>query len=273
MTVSIIIPARLESTRLPKKVLLDETGCPLIWYSIENAIQSNADHVIVATDSHEIIDKVIEYARSRIATGIREGRLCVIQTPKMNSGTERVAWTAATLRNVGVTIGVHDQYQMKIENDIIINLQADEPELKSEYINKLIESIEPIEENSMMVDWPWPDIVTLASFSEESVDDPNSVKVVVDNKWNAMYFSRSVIPYGGKSLIHTGIYGFNYNTLLELNTKRDTTTQSLKSESLEQLEWLQNGYKIRIIPVDQRAAGIDTKEDYQAFVKRIESQK
>jgi 3-deoxy-manno-octulosonate cytidylyltransferase (CMP-KDO synthetase) len=174
----------------------------------------------------------------------------------MNSGTERVIWTARTIRNT-------------IDSDLIINLQADEPELKSEYIDLLIETMSSSINNETSE--PAATIGTLATFSESN-NDPNMVKVVVDNQWNAMYFSRSPIPYGGSNLIHIGVYGYRYDTLMNLSGE-PKSTQSLASENLEQLAWLQNGHKIKVILTNHRPAGIDTREDYDMFVRRMQPPK
>lgn len=259
MTASIIIPARLESTRLPRKMLLSETGRPLILYSIDNALQSKlAQNVIVATDSYEIMQTVLKHRDDMILehpSSKRHRSLYVVETPQMNSGTERVVWTTHTIRNI-------------INSDLIINLQADEPELKSEHIDLLIETMS----NSIdKAHGPAATIGTLATFSEQN-SDPNMVKVVVDNQWNAMYFSRSPIPYGSSNLIHTGVYGYSYDTLMNLSSN-PKPTQSLASENLEQLAWLQNGHKIKVILINHRPAGIDTREDYDMFVRRMRSLK
>lgn len=281
MITSIIIPARLESTRLPHKMLLNETGKPLIWYSIENAMRSKlAQNAIVATDSHEIIEAILECADDEITqwqlseyNNLSFG-LHIIQTPQMNSGTERVMWAAKTLRDNGIYDSISGKH-ININSDLIINLQADEPELNSEYIDLLIDTMSDFTStdgrNSELIATAKNGIGTLASFSEPNADR-NMVKVVVDNEWNAMYFSRSPIPYGGSNLIHTGIYGYNYETLMSLGNKIEPV-QSLASENLEQLAWLQNGHKIKVILVNQRPVGIDTREDYDMFVERMKIQK
>lgn len=229
MTAVVIIPARLASTRLPNKLLLDETGKPLILHTIEAA--SQLFNVVVATQDQEIYDVVKDHAR-------------VIMTGDCKSGTERVR---ASLSDDFVA-----------ENDIVINWQADEPELDSQHVLALA---------VMMADDPEIDVATLAApATKEEYLSPDVVKTVLDHKYFAMYFSRCSIPFGDptNALKHIGIYAFRRKSLTNW-ILRGTT---YPSESLEQLQWLQEGLKIKVCVRPVAYAGIDTRQEYDAFVKR-----
>jgi 3-deoxy-manno-octulosonate cytidylyltransferase (CMP-KDO synthetase) len=239
----VVIPARLASTRLPKKLLLDETGKPLICHTIDRAKESKADEVIVATEDQEIID-VIEDLDYDVST---------VFTPVCNSGTDRVAWVA---NNWYRPDGATPQF------NIIVNLQGDEPELKSECINDLIDACSD----------PIIDVATIAAPANNLDYRSHSVvKVVLDHEDNAMYFSRCAIPYDADKdsapLKHIGVYAYRYEFLLALGGMKRTT---LGSESLEQLQWLQSGFKIRVLKRDIQAVGVDTRQEYDAFVRRCQ---
>ena len=229
----IIIPARLSSQRLPGKLLLSNTGYPLIWHTIQRALEANfVDKIIVATENIEIYQIVMKFNISRVS---------VILTPIYSSGTERVLYVVQTLKNP----------------NIIINLQGDEPELSGKYVDNLINILN----NTDCV------VATLAA--PASFDEYNSnsvVKVVIDHNSNAMYFSRSGIPYGGNSLKHFGLYAYKLEFFSLLPQFPACT---YKSELLEQLQWLQAGIKIHVIIDDNiKSIGIDVKEEYDNFVQR-----
>lgn len=243
----IIIPARLASTRLPRKLLLSETGKSVLQHTYESASASRkATRVIVAADDDEIAKEVRSFGGEVIMT--RPDHIC---------GTDRVAEVAQSL-----------------DAEIIINVQGDEPEISFEAIDLAI---------SMLEENPHAPMATLATpiRSSELLEDPSCVKVVVSNHGQAMYFSRSVIPHPrewNESLLaadppnffqHVGLYGYRREFLLEIPGL--PVSQLEKIESLEQLRVLFNGNTILVGMIDHPIAGIDTPEDYASFVRRQSS--
>lgn len=245
----IIIPARLNSTRLPRKMLLADTGKPLVIHTWETARGSRrAATVVVATDSPEIADACARYG---VPT-------CMTKADHP-SGTDRVA----------------EAVQLLFPNDrrpkVIVNFQGDEPELPSSAIDDLID---------LLTHDTAADMATLASpiRSREQLEDPSSVKVVVDARNFALYFSRSPIPYPRRwdeSLLqqtppifwqHVGVYAFRTECLFQFTKLRPTTLEQV--ESLEQLRALWHGLRIKVAFIDSHPGGIDTPEDYHRFVER-----
>jgi len=224
----IIIPARLDSQRLTRKLLKTDTGHPLIWHTIQNAKRSKiATSVIVATDSKEIMTAIKDEAE-------------VVITGDCASGTQRVAAAQNSLGLLGY----------------IVNVQGDEPEVNMLYVDELFIALEK----------GW-DVVTIATKAScEEYDNPNVVKVVTGTNDQAMYFSRSPIPHGGpqNSLKHIGAYAYRSSFLTKLHTL--TPVNRTASENLEQLQWLENGCKIKVLVRDMTTTGIDTQEDYNRFV-------
>ncbi|MDO5553193.1 MAG: 3-deoxy-manno-octulosonate cytidylyltransferase [Planctomycetia bacterium] len=242
-TCTIIIPARLASTRLPNKLLLAETGKPLLQYAWEAARRAClADRVLVACDDKRIFDAVTNF-----------GGVAIMTDPNAQCGTDRIAEVAATL-----------------DDDLIVNVQGDEPNLSPDSIDALITLLRDSSSEAVMA--------TLATpiRSREILDDPSCVKVVFDQGHRALYFSRSVIPYPrswSETLLtqepplfylHLGIYAYRRDFLLKL---REIPRSPLEiAESLEQLRVLENGYTLLVGSVDERSVGIDTPEDYARFV-------
>ena len=241
-----IIPARLHSTRLPRKLLLAETGKPLIQYVWEIAKSCSVlDDVIVATDSEEILNVVAVFG------GKAE------MTADHPSGSDRVAEV--------VRRSCRDA-------DVIVNLQGDEPELESETIEALVRSITESGAEMATVAAPIRDA--------NVVRNPDCVKVVIDDQQRAMYFSRSPIPFCRDRsidevlateecspwLLHVGLYAYRPDFLLQMMTTKPSPLELL--EKLEQLRALQSGATISVAVIEQAAVGIDTAADYAAFVDR-----
>lgn len=237
-----VIPARHASVRLPGKPLLRETGKYLIQHVYEQAKKAaTISRVVVATDDQRIYDAVRSF-----------GGEAAMTRADHPSGTDRVAEVAAGT-----------------DADLIVNVQGDEPELEPASIDQLVRLMES------NADAP---IGTLACpFTVNSnPSDPNAVKVVVDQCGRAMYFSRALIPFprdaGGRVetpsnwLLHLGIYAYRRDFLLKLATLSPTTLE--KAEKLEQLRVLEHGYPLVVGVVQRAAIGIDTPEDYAAFVGR-----
>jgi len=235
------IPARYGSTRLEGKVLARETGKFLIQHTYEQACRANLpEKVVIAADDK----RIAEAAESFDAP-------CVLTSASHKSGTDRVA-----------------EAVLHLSADIVVNIQADEPEIEPANIDYLAE---------LLIKNPQYQMATLAAVfnSAEQVADPNIVKVVTDKKARAVYFSRSPIPYdraaGGIGepsdyLRHIGLYAYRKDFLLKFTSLPQTPLE--KIEKLEQLRAIEHGYKILVGKVDRCADGIDTAEQYAEFVKR-----
>lgn len=235
-----IIPARYASTRFPGKPLAILGGKPVIQRVYEQ-VTSVLDEAYVATDDERIYKKVQEFG----------GRV-VMTSPNHKSGTDRIE---EAVQKIGT------------DADIIINVQGDEPFIHPSQIKTLIQCF----------DDPTTQIATLGKpFDNDAdislLDNPNSPKIVVDNNSFALYFSRSVIPFIrgvehnqwlGKYpfLKHLGIYAYRTQVLHEVTCLPQSSLEL--AESLEQLRWLQNGYRIRVGTTNIETVGIDTPEDLQ----------
>lgn len=235
---AVVIPARFGSTRLPGKPLLRETGKYLIQHTYERALRSRADIVLVATDDERIVKAVRSFGG--------EARLT---SPEHHSGTDRVAEVAESL-----------------PHSIIVNVQGDEPEIEPGVIDGVIEALCE-ESKAEMSSAGCP-------LDPSRVSDSSIVKVVTDLEGYALYFSRAPIPGSkmlpdikeGLYLQHLGIYGYRRRVLLRLSQLEPTPLE--RHEELEQLRALQHGIRIKVILTDTAPPGIDTKEDYEAFVRR-----
>lgn len=242
----VIIPARYASTRLPQKLLLNETGKPLIQHTYESALQATLPMSVTVACDHEAIFNAVQ----KFGGNVR------MTDPSAPSGTDRIAKVAADLEDA----------------DIIVNVQGDEPEIAGSSIDLAIQ---------MLLDTPEAVMSTLAVpiRNRQQLEDPACVKVIFDAFGRALYFSRSVIPHprGGirDELFaktpplfyqHIGLYAYRRDFLLQLSQLPQS--ESEKTESLEQLRVLHHGYSIRVGVVENAPGGIDTTEDYQKFVQR-----
>jgi len=242
----VCIPARYASTRFPGKVLARDTGKFLIQHVYEQAkLAKLPSRVIIAADDNRIADAAKSF-----------GAECIMTSPDCPSGTDRIAEAVGGL-----------------DFDIVVNLQADEPEIDPANIDAVAK---------LLVAHPKCQMATLVSDfdNEAQIADPNIVKVVttsIEHRASsiAIYFSRSVIPYdreqagiGPKSnyLRHLGIYAYRKDFLLKITKLPQTPLE--KIEKLEQLRAIENGFEILIAKVKQTCAGIDTPEQYAEFVKR-----
>ncbi|MCC6123828.1 MAG: 3-deoxy-manno-octulosonate cytidylyltransferase [Pirellulales bacterium] len=241
----IVIPARLASTRLPRKLLLRETGKTLIQHTYEAASKAaRPSGVIVATDHEEIFREVELF-----------GGRAVMTSPECASGTDRVAEVARQLPDV----------------NLFVNVQGDEPEISGESIDLVARMLE---ENPQAV------MSTLATTlrGREQFEDPACVKVVFDRRGRAMYFSRSPIPHPRQwddALLtatppsffqHVGLYAYRREFLLQLADM--PPSQMEKIEKLEQLRVLEAGREILVGVVNDPTFGIDTPDDYRKFVEK-----
>lgn len=247
-----VIPARYGSTRLPAKALAKETGKYLIQHVFERVCEARRiDRVIVATDDERIVSAVKSFG----------GEPWMTRADHV-SGTDRVGEVAEALELPA--------------DALVLNVQGDEPEIDPTSLDRLVEGMARNAE---------PIGTIAAPFSEDaprsgpgSPFDPNCVKVVVDEGGRALYFSRSPIPYprdtGGavdrpsRWLLHMGVYAFRADALRSVTGGRLTRSPLEAAESLEQLRWLQHGLRILTVIVDHASVGIDTPQDYAAFVSR-----
>jgi len=236
----IIIPARLNSSRFANKILVDILGLPMV---IKTAKQvSCLDDVTIATDSQEVID---------LAT--KHGIKAVLTSSSHQSGTDRINEAANLL-------GLSD-------DDIVINVQGDEPFIEPEVVEAVINRVKQSSldnENTMMVS-------CYKKISSELADDPNHVKVLLNSKNNAVYFSRSKIPYHRDHYEessyngHLGIYGFTKKSLNEFCKLESSKIENI--EKLEQLRAIDNEKIIAMVEVNSKSFGIDTEEDLKNALK------
>lgn len=256
MRVVVCIPARYASTRFPGKVLAKNTGKYLIQHTYEQACQARLpEKVLIAADDEKIVAAAAEFDGA-----------CVLTRADHQSGTDRIA-----------------EATKELDVDIVINVQGDEPEIDPDHIDLLAQ---------LLIDNPDCPMATLATgfAGKEQVADPNVVKVIVsslvagrsslETPAQAIYFSRSVIPYDrdragvgdvSNYLRHIGIYAYRKDFLRRITTLPQTPLE--KIEKLEQLRVIEHGYPILVGEVEHTCEGIDTPEQYVAFVKRQKERK
>jgi 3-deoxy-manno-octulosonate cytidylyltransferase (CMP-KDO synthetase) len=242
----IIIPARLDSSRLPKKVLLDLKGKTVIQRVYEQCLKvKNVDEVYIATDSIEI-KEVCETFTNNV----------IITKRTHNSGTDRIGEAVSA-----------------VDCDIVINVQGDEPFIEPSLIEALVNSFSNSE-------------ISMSSAMSKinnvkDLQNTNVVKVVTDLHNNALFFSRSLIPFPrdvkeistanevieeSQFFRHIGIYGYRKDFLLHFVNLEQSYLE--KVEKLEQLRALENGFKIKMIEASSSLIGIDTQEDYEEALKK-----
>ena len=232
MTISALIPARLNSTRLEKKLLIDLGGVPVIVRTYQNIISTGLfNEVIVVTDSDEIISVLNEY------------NIKFFKSIKPHyTGTDRIA-----------------EFSDELKTDIIINIQGDEPFVNREDLIKIIEEFKIDTANEI-------NLISLMIKLKNARDisNPNNVKVVVDKSCDAILFSRSSIPFNRSDFKpnfykHIGVYAFRNTFLREFAQYHQTPLE--KAEMIEALRVVENGKKIRMIEVFKDHVSIDTVED------------
>ena len=240
---TVVIPARFGSTRFPAKIIANETGRPLVQHVVDSVRKCRrVREIIVATDD------------ARIQEALRPfGTRCVMTDPAHPSGTDRIAEVARGL-----------------DDDVVINVQGDEPEIEPETVDALVERLTDHDDDMATVATRWP--------RGADPRDPNLVKVVLAESGHALYFSRSPIPFPRDRegwwaaasnelfLLHLGVYAFRRTFLLEYAAWEPTSLE--RTEKLEQLRAVQRGRRIFVLTVERATHGIDTPEQYQAFVNR-----
>ncbi|MCL4121285.1 UNVERIFIED_CONTAM: hypothetical protein GTU68_009904 [Idotea baltica] len=231
----IIIPARLKSTRLPGKMLADIGGKPMIQRVYDQASKSSIANIIIATDADEIKQVAEQFGAKVVST-----------KEEHESGTDRLAETVLKL-------GLAD-------DDIVINVQGDEPLIPIENIHQVAELLEDSPEAVVST---LCEKITLA----EDVYDSNNVKVVFDKNNYALYFSRASIPFGDANFYrHIGMYAYRVGFLKQYTALARSPIEGY--ESLEQLRVLWNGYKIAVAGAKvSTPAGVDTQEDLDKIRK------
>ena len=233
MTVTALIPARLNSTRLEKKLIKNLGGIPVIVRTYQNICSTKLfDEVVVVTDSDDIINVLKEYDIKFLKS--KEDH---------NTGTDRIA-----------------EFSKKFKSDIIINVQGDEPFVLKEDLSKIINTFKNDIENKI-------NVISLMTklISVEEINNPNNVKVVVDKNNNSLMFSRSIIPYkrvenNVNYFKHIGIYAFR-NSFLNKFKKFKQTNLEL-TEMIEALRIIEHGYNIHMIEIDHEQISIDTIDDF-----------
>ncbi|WP_348824861.1 3-deoxy-manno-octulosonate cytidylyltransferase [Flavobacterium aestuarii] len=241
MKIIAVIPARYASTRFPAKLMQDLGGKTVILRTYEAAINTQLfDDVFVVTDSELIFDEIVS-----------NGGKAIRSIKEHESGSDRIA---EAVENLDV--------------DIVVNVQGDEPFIDTEPLKKVIEVFK--EDTLKQVD--------LASLmreikNEDEINNPNNVKVVVDQNGFALYFSRSVIPYprekeaGVRYMQHIGIYAFRKQALLDFYSLPMKSLEA--SEKLEQLRYLEFGKRIKMVETTHVGIGIDTAEDLEKARKML----
>ena len=239
-----IIPARYASTRFPGKPLA-KLGGKTVIERVYRQVSKVLDYVYVATDSEQIFNTVISFGGNAIMT-----------SPNHKSGTDRVE---EAVNKTGKKF------------DVVINIQGDEPFIHESQIKTICECFDDPQTMIATLGRPFSNNDTIAE-----LENPNSPKIVCDNNNFAMYFSRSIIPYirnvekqewlnSFNYLKHIGLYAYRRNVLSEITQLKQSSLEI--AESLEQLRWLQNGYKIKVGITEIETIGIDTPEDLQKAEK------
>lgn len=235
-----IIPARYASTRFPGKPLAILGGKTVIARVYEQ-VSKVLDNVYVATDDERIFNAVTSFGGNVIMT-----------SPDHKSGTDRIEEAVSKIGK---------------DFDVIINIQGDEPFIHESQIKTICECFGDKHTMIATLGRPFSSKDTIAE-----LENPNSPKIVCDNNGFAMYFSRSIIPYirnvekkewinSFNYLKHIGLYAYRRDVLSEITKLKQSTLEL--AESLEQLRWLQNGYRIKVGITDVETIGIDTHEDLQ----------
>lgn len=235
----IIIPARVGSSRFPSKVLAEIAGIPMVIRTAQAV--ASLDTVLIATDAPEVAELAESY-------GFRS----VLTSSSHTSGTERI-YEATQILHLP-------------EEEIILNVQADEPFIETEVVEKVYELTRRMNDD--------PEVLACSAYKivdNPEADDPNLVKVVTDEEGMALYFSRAKVPYPrdhhfDRYRAHLGIYGYTVASLTRYVALAPSELEHV--EKLEQLRILAHGYRIAMVEVETESFGIDTPEDLQRAVKR-----
>ncbi len=234
----IVIPARIDSSRFPNKVLADIGGMPMVIRTAKAVME--IDKVIIAADSQEVIEAAKQY------------NIQAILTSKLHqSGTDRIYEAVQKLR--------------LDKEEIIINVQADEPFIEKRVVKAIYNLTQHNRENNSIIMNS-----CYKSISKQEADDPNIVKVVTNRDERALYFSRTKIPYQRDNhsytyKAHLGIYGFTVESLRQFCRLNPAPLENI--EKLEQLRALYHGYQITMTEVETNSFGIDTPNDLKKALR------
>lgn len=237
----IVIPARLQSTRLPNKLMLDLKGKSIIQRVYEQCLLvENIDKVIIAVDDEKLMIHCNKFAKDVVLTSSHH-----------QSGTDRIAEAIE-----------------KVNCDIVINVQGDEPFIDPHLISEVANCFSNTHTQMASA------MCRMDNYNE--IENPNNVKVIVNTNNEAIYFSRLPIPYQREVkeqsihnyYKHLGIYGYQKEFLIQFSKMKPTILE--QTEKLEQLRVIENGYTIKMIKTTHNAIGIDTLEDYESAKKIIE---
>lgn len=243
-----ILPARLGSTRLPRKMLLEDSGLPLVVHSARNAARcADFERVVVATDSAEVLAACEEHQVE-----------CLMTREDHTSGTDRVQ---EALDEICAN--------SKEAFDVVVNVQGDEPDVDTQDLARLCQAFADRDVQ----------VATLSTPIRSDADwsNPSVVKVVCDQNGDALYFSRTPIPSAAHARAgcedprsvarrHLGVYAFRPAALRRFCALERGRLENI--ENLEQLRWLEAGERLRVLPAEHAPLGVDTPEDYRAFVAR-----
>jgi len=242
MRVIALIPARLESTRLPRKLLRMLDGITILRRTFEAVLATELfDEVIVVCDNQLLCDEMMKY-----------NYRFMLSQKEHESGTDRIAEAA-----------------LNLDADIIVNVQADEPFIEKQALQKVIDLFQN----------PLVEIASLKKqITEESqINNPNCVKVVTDAQGKALYFSRSAIPYNRDHseavayFQHIGVYAFRKDVLLKFANLPPSPLEQI--EKLENLRMLENGLSVYLAEIEHVGISIDTEEDLLKAISYLQDQK
>jgi 3-deoxy-manno-octulosonate cytidylyltransferase (CMP-KDO synthetase) len=242
--VLVVIPARYASVRFPGKPLAEIAGKPMIQHVVERVRTATRPVEIVVATEDERIKKAVESF----------GASAIITRADHKTGTDRVAEVAA-----------------HIPAEIYINVQGDEPLIDADTIDRVIDAM--ADDDAIHLATPCSEIT-----SKPDIMDPNVVKVVLDFDGDALYFSRAPIPWvrdtgvnvAARHLKHIGLYGYRRDTLLEFPTLPPGELERV--EQLEQLRWMENGFKIRVVETEYDAVSVDVPADIAKVEKILSAQ-
>ena len=237
----IIIPARLKSSRFEHKVLADIDGLPMVIRTAKQV--ESLDEILIATDSQKVMDIAKEYNFNAVMT-----------SESHTSGTDRINEACEKL-NLS-------------DDEIVVNVQADEPFIEPSVIKAVIDRVKKAKDENIMMTSCYKMI------DSELADDPNHVKVIIDENSNAIYFSRVKIPYNREHIHidyfgHLGIYGFTRKSLREFCALDSAPLEDI--EKLEQLRAIYHSKKIAMVKVESKSFGIDTEADLKRALELFKS--
>ena len=240
MKTAALIPARLDSDRLPGKLMMDLGGLPIINRTYENILATKLfDQVVVVTNSKLIYNSIIKY-----------GGNAFFSKKKHSCGTDRIA-----------------EYAIKSQHDIVLNVQGDEPFVEKESLKKILQVFKKDEDKKI-------DLVSLMNkLNKKDFNNPNKVKVLIDDKHDAITFSRSMenlekINSNVDAIYkHVGVYGFRMNSLRDFYYSEPCALE--KKESLEQMRYIEKEKTIRMIITNYSGFGIDVMQDLIRARKKI----